>query len=154
MAVLDMSVHKLDKQIENVVLAITEGRISAALKDKLAALEEERDGLINRKSQIQTEVSNQTITPEVLQRMAMLFQQFVKENNIPECRSFIETYVERVLLYNDRVEATFRVASAPVYDEPPSGITISTSETKKNVIKGKYRKKGARTRYRLLSAGV
>jgi site-specific DNA recombinase len=42
--------------------------------------------------------------------MFKLFKQFVTEKNIPECKKFIANYVDRVVVFQDRLEVTFKVA--------------------------------------------
>ena len=42
--------------------------------------------------------------------MFSMFKQFVSEKNIPECKKFIDSYVEKVIVYSDHLEVTFKVA--------------------------------------------
>lgn len=35
------------------------------------------------------------------------FRQYVKEQNVPEIRKFISSYVEKVIIYKDHVEVVF-----------------------------------------------
>jgi len=37
------------------------------------------------------------------------FQKSVRERNIIECKEFVQNYIEKVLVYPDRVEATFKI---------------------------------------------
>lgn len=39
-----------------------------------------------------------------------MFKQFVTEKNIPECKKFINSYVNKVIVYKDHLEVTFKVA--------------------------------------------
>ena len=50
------------------------------------------------------------ITGENLRNMFKMFKQFVTEKNIPECKKFIQSYVEKVVVYQDHLEVTFKVA--------------------------------------------
>ena len=50
------------------------------------------------------------ITEENLRNMFKMFKQFVTEKNIPECKKFIQSYVDKVLVFQDHLEVTFKVA--------------------------------------------
>ncbi|AET67617.1 hypothetical protein Desor_2008 [Desulfosporosinus orientis DSM 765] len=39
-----------------------------------------------------------------------MFRKFVTEKNIPECKKFIDSYVDKVIVYKDHLEVTFKVA--------------------------------------------
>ena len=39
-----------------------------------------------------------------------MFKQFVTEKNIPECKKFIQSYVEKVVVYQGHLEVTFKMA--------------------------------------------
>lgn len=38
-----------------------------------------------------------------------MFRDFVTQRNIPECKKFIQNYVDKVIVYKDHVEVTFNV---------------------------------------------
>ena len=38
-----------------------------------------------------------------------MFRGFVKDRNMPECKKFIQNYVDKVVVYKDHVEVTFNV---------------------------------------------
>lgn len=38
-----------------------------------------------------------------------MFKGFVTERNIPECKKFIQNYVDKVIVYKDHVEVIFNV---------------------------------------------
>lgn len=44
------------------------------------------------------------ITEEQVKNLFSMFRSFVKERNIPECKKFIENYVDKVIVYKDHVE--------------------------------------------------
>lgn len=39
-----------------------------------------------------------------------MFKKFITERDIPECKKFIDSYVERVEVFKEHVEVTFKVA--------------------------------------------
>lgn len=45
-----------------------------------------------------------------MRQMFARFKQFVAEKNIPECKKFIDNYVEKVLGYQDHLEVRLKVA--------------------------------------------
>ncbi|KJR48481.1 hypothetical protein UF75_1147 [Desulfosporosinus sp. I2] len=38
-----------------------------------------------------------------------MFKQFATEKNIPECKKFINSYIDKVIVYKDHLEVTFKV---------------------------------------------
>ena len=44
------------------------------------------------------------VTAEILEKMRLLFQQFMKELNLPACKNFLQSYVDKVVVYRENVE--------------------------------------------------
>ena len=49
------------------------------------------------------------ITEEMIYELIRQSREFVKTKNISECRGFIQNYIEKVILYRERVEILFKV---------------------------------------------
>lgn len=49
------------------------------------------------------------ITEEQVKQLFSMFRDFVTQRNIPECKKFIQNYVDKVIVYKDHVEVIFNV---------------------------------------------
>ena len=49
------------------------------------------------------------MTEEEIRKLFSVFKSFVAEKNIPECKKFIASYVDRVVVYKDKVAVTLKV---------------------------------------------
>lgn len=52
------------------------------------------------------------IVEEYVRNALSKFKEFMKENNYIECKNFINQYIDKIIVYRDKVEVTFKVASA------------------------------------------
>ena len=69
--------------------------------------------------------------------MFKMFKQFVTEKNIPECKKFISSYVDKVIVYKDHLEVTFKVALS--FEQKNNIYSFNTSVKMSNLFKT-YRK--------------
>lgn len=49
------------------------------------------------------------IAEEQVKQLFSMFREFVTQPNIPECKKFIQNYVDKVIVYKDHVEVIFNV---------------------------------------------
>lgn len=84
------------------------------------------------------EISNPVfkIDEAMLRKMISMFQQFVREKNVPECKKFIQAFVEKVVVFKDHVEVTFKVPSS--FSAQTEYLTIKAEEKIKILFK-KYK---------------
>ncbi|MEN6463354.1 MAG: hypothetical protein ABFC94_18545 [Syntrophomonas sp.] len=54
-------------------------------------------------------INTAQLTPEQMKKLFSVFKQFVMEKNLPECKKFIDHYVEKVVVFHDHVELTLKV---------------------------------------------
>ena len=52
------------------------------------------------------------IVEEDVRKALSKFKEFMKGNNYIECKNFINQYIDKIIVYKDKVEVTFKVASA------------------------------------------
>jgi site-specific DNA recombinase len=65
--------------------------------------------------------------------------EFVRTKNLPECRKFIENYVEKVLVHSNKVEISFKVH---VPNSDGNEFSLLKSEGDLQTIKDAHRKVG------------
>jgi site-specific DNA recombinase len=129
--------EEVTRKISAVIQLVTESGISVdTVKAELRKLEERKRfiegyiqelGMRNRESL----VSEETVS-ELLNRS----RDFIKAHNIPECRNFINSYIERVKVYHDRVEVFFKIQ---VPDETGEKVVPLKSEEGMTEIRKEYK---------------
>lgn len=111
-ASIDITIKELediDKQINNIINAITQGFAHNEFKVKM-------DDLKDRKTKLETTLKEQgiigetpTISEEQVRNLFSTFKVFVMEGNLPECKKFIQNFIDKVIIHRDRVEVIFNV---------------------------------------------
>ena len=107
---LSVRLKEVENQISNIVKAIENGFFQESFKSRMTELEKEKQTLEISIHQLSIKDTTIEITEDTLRNMFKMFKQFVTENNIPECKKFIQSYVDKVLVYKDYLEVTFKVA--------------------------------------------
>lgn len=126
--------HDINVQIGNIVNAIAGGFMQGSFKEKMSALEEEKALLETRLREVEISSPTTKIDEAMLKQMIGMFQQFVREKNVPECKKFIQAFVQKVVVFKDHVEVTFKVPSS--FSAQTECLTIKTEEK----IKALFRK--------------
>lgn len=98
-----------DKQIGNIVSAISQGFVQDSFKEKMSQLEEEKAKLEVRIHELSLKSKDKVLTEEEIRKLFSVFKSFVAEKNIPECKKFIASYVDRVVVYKDKVAVNLKV---------------------------------------------
>lgn len=128
--------HDIEIQIGNIVNAIASGFMQGSFKEKMSALEQEKALLETKLREIETSNPSTKIDEAMLKQMIGMFQQFVREKNVPECKKFIQAFVQRVDVFKEHVEVTFKVPSS--FSAQTECLTIKTEERIKTLFK-KYK---------------
>lgn len=112
--VLEMKIRleEIQKQISNIVTAIENGFFQESFKSRMSELEDEKHSLEIAIQQMSVKNTTVMITEDHLRQTISMFKQFVTEKNIPECKKFINSYVDKVIVYKDHLEVTFKVVFA------------------------------------------
>lgn len=107
--ILTKELGDIDKQINNIVSAITQGFAYDEFKTKMEELKGRKTKLEVTLREQENKSQATQITEEQVKNLFSMFRGFVKERNIPECKKFIQNYVDKVIVYKDHVEAIFSV---------------------------------------------
>ena len=112
-------------KISTIIRLVTESGISIdTVKDELKALEDKKLYLSEHLRELQ--LSNAVmITDEKILELVSHSREFVQTKNIPECRNFIEQFIEQVQVYADRVEVLFKISIAGSNDGEVTALTSS-----------------------------
>lgn len=107
----EKQLNEINKQIKNITLAIAKGVNQELMIEQIKSLDSSKKDLEKR-----IEESKITAFPPIVEedvRKALSkFKEFMKENNYIECKNFINQYIDKIIVYRDKVEVTFKVASA------------------------------------------
>jgi site-specific DNA recombinase len=109
---INAKLHDIEVQIGNIVNAIAGGYMRGSFKEKMVELENEKALLETRLREVESSNPAVKVDEAMLKKMMDMFQQFVSENNIPECKKFIQAFVQKVIVFKEHVEVIFKVPSS------------------------------------------
>lgn len=107
---MEIKLKEIVKQITNIITAIENGFFQESFKTRMTNLEKEKQSLEISIQQLGIKDTAVEITEDNLRNMFKMYKQFVTEKNIQECKKFIDSYVDNVIVYKDHLEVTFKVA--------------------------------------------
>lgn len=111
---LKARLSETERQIANIVSAVSQGFVQDSFRDRLTGLENEKTKLEVRIKELCLQVSaTSQLTTDQIRKLFSMFKHFVMEKNLPECKKFIDHYVEKVVIFHDHVEVTLKVAEGP-----------------------------------------
>ena len=122
---LKLELAATDKQIANIIKAVTEGFAQASMAGKMTELEGRKAQIETRLLENQTKLKQDKITETDLRNLLGMFRQFVKERNIPEVKRFLASFVQKVIVHKDHVVVVFLFAHFAVYRS--EGMTFSVN---------------------------
>lgn len=114
-------------QLENIISAVASGYTKSAFKDKISELEQQKNELELRLKEIEILSPTLSVNEEMLRKMISMFEQYVKDKNISECKKFIDSFLQKVVIYIDKVEVVFKIASTS-FDGQNDCLTFKTEE--------------------------
>lgn len=123
---------EIEGKIERIVRLVAESDIAPeTVSREIRRLEERKHWLEAYVHETTLQDSALLISEEEIVRLIEKSGEFVRTRNIPECRSFIDSYIEKVLVYRDHVEVRFKVY---VPEGESGGIAPLKSEERIEVI--------------------
>ena len=128
--VIEKELKEIKKQIDNIVIAITNGFIQEEFKVKMENLKERKIYLEGKLVDIEASQSVTKVTEEDIRRLLTGFKEYVVTKNIPECKNFIQDFVKEVIVYKTHVEVVFNVGFSMSRNDKLISINIKTSRHK------------------------
>jgi site-specific DNA recombinase len=108
---IQTKLQETNDKLNNIINAVVSGYVESAFKDKMAELEDQKIALETRLKELGSSDPALNMDEETLRKLISKFKGFVQEKNIPECKKFIQSFVDRVVVYKDHVEVTLKVTS-------------------------------------------
>ena len=100
----------VNQKIGKVVQLVSECGVSIdTVKGEMKRLEERKLFVEAQIREIGRDNNASMITEDTIIELINRSGEFIKTRNIPECRNFIESYVDKVIIYGDKVEVKFKI---------------------------------------------
>jgi site-specific DNA recombinase len=124
-------------KISSVVRLVSESGISVdTVKEDLRQLEERKQFLEAYIKEMDLKRKSSLISEEVILELIYKSKDFIMNRNFAECRNFIHSYIEKVVVFEDRVEVFFKIQ---VPDAVTDIVVPLTSGESKAAIREEYK---------------
>jgi len=108
---LEQELSKVDKQINNLVHAITEGGETVrVIVEKLKSLETKKSSLESRLQEWRIKQSQDLLSEDAIASYLQHYRKLLKSKDPANCKQLVEEFVERVTINKDTVKVTFKVS--------------------------------------------
>lgn len=115
---------------------VTEAGISIdTVKDDLMNIEQQKQYLECYIRELEAENRANSISEEQVREIIRKSCEFIRTHNAAECRNFIDSYIKRVIVYEDRVDIIFKVN---VFDKATGTVSQMKSEGTKEAVESSY----------------
>jgi len=101
---------QIDKQITNITKAIKNGVDEDIMIGEINGLNQSKKDLQERIDEAVLE-ELPTVSKSDIKQALSAFSTYIKENNTLECKRFIDNYIDKIVVYRDKVEIVLKVAS-------------------------------------------
>jgi site-specific DNA recombinase len=107
---VSIELEDIDGKISKIIRLVTESGISIeTVKDEVKQLEERKHFMEGYLRDIRLKNNIATISEDAINDLICKSKEFVQAHNIAECQNFIHSYIEKVTVYNERVEVFFKI---------------------------------------------
>ena len=124
------------RKVSSIIKMVTEAGISIdTVKADLMTLEQQKQYLEGYIRELEAENRANSISEEQVREIIRKSGEFIRTHNVAECRNFIDSYIERVIVYDDRVDIIFKVN---VFDKATGTVSQMKSEGTKEAVESSY----------------
>ena len=106
----------IDKEIGNIVTVVA-STASRSLMDKLTALESEKSTLEAELAHIERDIGATDLSVSDVKKLFTKARNLFKQGTLSSQKKLIDTFVDRVTVYKDRIEIQFNIVRPP--NNPP-----------------------------------
>jgi site-specific DNA recombinase len=133
-----VELEEINGKIGKIIRLVSESGISIeTVKDELKQLEERKYFVEGYLRDIRLKNNIATISEGTIYELICKSKDFVQTRNIAECQNFIHSYIEKVIVYNERVEVLFKIH---VPDNASDTVIPLKSGENLDLLKKDYRK--------------
>ncbi|MGV8905938.1 MAG: zinc ribbon domain-containing protein [Acetobacterium sp.] len=102
---------EIEKQMKNITNAIAEGLSQPEMLEKLNELSGKRVALNSQMKEIEALTESRPVTEEAVKEVLGHFQELMITENSRELQLALGNMIDKIIVYDDHIEATFLVAS-------------------------------------------
>jgi site-specific DNA recombinase len=133
-----VELEEISGKISKIIMLVTESGISIeTVKDELKQLEERKHFVEDYLRDVRLKNNIATISEDAISDLICKSKEFVQTHNIAECQNFIHSYIEKVIVYSERVEVLFKIH---VPDDVNDTVIPLKTEENLDSLKKDYRK--------------
>jgi site-specific DNA recombinase len=133
-----VELEEINGKIGKIIRLVSESGISIeTVKGELKQLEERKYFVEGYLRDIRLKNNIATISEDAIYDLICKSKEFVQAHNIAECQNFIHSYIEKVIVYSERVEVLFKIH---VPDDVNNTVIPLKSEGNLDSLKRDYRK--------------
>lgn len=124
------------RKVSSIIKMVTEAGISIdTVKADLIKLEEQKKYLESYIKELEAANRANSISEEQVREIIRKSSEFIRTHKVEECRNFIDSYIEKVIVYEDKVEIIFKVN---VFDKETGTVSQLRSESTKDAVQASY----------------
>lgn len=101
---IEKNIKSIDKEIDNLINAIANGLNHPSIKTKLDTLETEKANLVATKTELKYKLNNSILDEHLIKEYLLKDSLALKSKSADDLKSIINTYVDSVIIYEDKVE--------------------------------------------------
>lgn len=102
---------KIEKDIENILLAVAEGNRYVSLMDRLSKLEEGKENLVIQMEETKLSYpETELITASYLKKVFKAHKDILEQRDKELIKKFISLYVEKVMVFEDYIDVVFKLS--------------------------------------------
>lgn len=109
-ALYEKQLKQINKQISNITSAIAKGVDEDLMIDKINSLNASKKDLQKRIDEATLKELPKVSKADIKQALSS-FSTYLKENNTIECKRFIDNYIDKIVVYKDKVEIILKIAA-------------------------------------------
>ncbi len=100
----------LEKELGKTLKLVTDGNVSfETIKGSVVKLEDEKQYLENEVLELENNLRADNVTIEKLEKLIEESKSYVLAKNIPECRRFVESYIDNVIVSSEGVKVIYNI---------------------------------------------
>ena len=127
---LTRELREIDRQINNIVQAVSEGFSQSSMVGKLAELEERKAQVESRLQENRNKLQREPVTEEAVRKLLGRFREFVRARDIPEIKKFINSFVKKVIVSKGHVVVVFLFAQYALFHNDGMSFSVNVSRGK------------------------
>ena len=127
---LARELREIDRQINNIVQAVSEGFSQSSMVGKLAELEERKAQVESRLQENRNKLQREPVTEEAVRKLLGRFREFVRARDIPEIKKFINSFVKKVIVSKGHVVVVFLFAQYALFHNDGMSFSVNVSRGK------------------------